>query len=510
MEQKIKQMEKNHFIADICKQLDKMSVEQKDAWILTRAELLSESEQQDFLLSLSGEKKITYMPAKAEIDEFCRKVKSGDISVEYETHYYEFDSDGRYMDDWAVHYNDPQDAFLFLDRAFRGCHDLIRLGEYELAGQILDKICRLEFQVTEAEDSEDFAEDSVFTILDARREDMLSMDEWEIAYDWIIALLSGEANNEGMEFAGKLVDIMGLELCKKVQVSDFCGHISEGLLGFIEEILESETEKICSDLEKITDKNRYWHENYALEKRKTRNQHLLLDIRRNCRQKENNTLEESGHVSVLQASWEQISELINILRYESCTDDQMEMDEISNICQALLRRNRFGEEAWKIRKNVLRDMAANRYYDHYGCYDLMRELAAKLYITDAETLEFADMLNEYGHYAREAADLYRQYGRRDQYIHYLETHLGKASREYAELIQCCCDDGNATKAREVAELGLKQCKDDLTELFIFLLRDARTSGDGERYKKFYASAKRRQKADIDRIEEALSKAEIYM
>lgn len=500
-------MEKDNFIEHIHNQLDKMSTKQKDEWILTRAKLLSEAEQQDFIMSLSGEKKITYMPTKVQIEDFCEKVKNGDISIEYETHYYEFDPDGRYMDDWEVQHNDPQGAFSFLDRAFRGCHDLMRLGEYDLAGQILDKLCRLEFQVIEAEDSEDSVEDSTFTIVDAQKEHMLSMDERKIAYDWIAALLLGETNSESMEFAGKLVDILGFELCKKVQVSDFGAYISDGLLNFIEEILERETETICSDLEKIADRSRYWQENHTLEKRKARNQHLLLDIRKNCRKRENNILEESRNVSVLQASWKQISELINILRYEPYIDDQPEIDEIWSICQALIKRNRFDEEEWKIRKNVLRDMVAHEYYDYYGCYDPMKELSVKLFITDAETLEFADILNEYDYYAREAADLYRQHGRMDRYIQYLETHLRKSSREYVELIQCYCDDGNETEAREIAEQGLKQCKDDLTELFIFLLKDAQNTGSEERYKKFYASAKRRQKADINRIEKALAKEE---
>lgn len=59
-------MEKATFIEHVCKQLEKMSEEQKDAWILSRAKLLSESEQQGFLMSLSGEKIITYMPARSE------------------------------------------------------------------------------------------------------------------------------------------------------------------------------------------------------------------------------------------------------------------------------------------------------------------------------------------------------------------------------------------------------------------------------------------------------------
>lgn len=75
-------------------------------------------------------------------------------------------------------------------------------------------------------------------------------------------------------------------------------------------------------------------------------------------------------------------------------------------------------------------MVSHSYYHDYGCYDPVKELADKLYITDAEMLEFAELLDECGSYPREAADLYRQYGRRDKYVQYLEMHLERSSREY--------------------------------------------------------------------------------
>ena len=72
-----------------------MSESEKDKWILTQAKLLEESKQEDFLMSLSSEKKIIYMPNQKEIEELCDKVESGEIYIEYETHYYEFDDNGR-------------------------------------------------------------------------------------------------------------------------------------------------------------------------------------------------------------------------------------------------------------------------------------------------------------------------------------------------------------------------------------------------------------------------------
>lgn len=113
------------FIKLVKKQLDKMSETEKDKWILTQAKLLEESKQEGFLMSLSGEKKIIYMPSQKEIEELCDKVEIGEIYLEYETHYFEFDDNGRYMDDWKVWHNDPLKAFSLLNRIFMGCNDLL-------------------------------------------------------------------------------------------------------------------------------------------------------------------------------------------------------------------------------------------------------------------------------------------------------------------------------------------------------------------------------------------------
>lgn len=496
-------MEYNEFIDFIYEKLHEISPEQKDTWILEQAKLTPESAYQDFILSLTGEKKIIYMPTEMEIEEFCKKVQNGEIYVEYETHYYEFNSEGRYVDNWEIWHNDPKSAFSFLDRAFRGCHDLLHLGEYGLARKILDQICCLEFQVVEAEDSEDFEDDSPFTVADAEREQKLSMSSYEIGYDWLEALLMDKGHDENLEFARKLLNVWQNELCRKLNPSDFDWLISEKLLDYMEKLLEEEIKGIDVRLRNFSDANRFLRERHALEKERARKQHLLLDIRKKCREQKVE-IDKQNEVSILKASWKQISELLHMLSYERYIDDQLEIDEVWNICQALIKRGRFEEEDWKLRKEILREMVTHDYYDCYGCYDPIRELAEKLYITNEETLEFADLLNECSLYARQAADIYRQYGRNDKYVQYLETHLNKSSKEYIELIQYYHDSGNEAGAREIAEQGLKQCKDDLTDLFVFLLKDAIVCEDKERYKKFYASAKRRKMVDIVRLNKALS------
>ena len=53
----------------------------------------------------------------------------------------------------------------------------------------------------------------------------------------------------------------------------------------------------------------------------------------------------------------------------------------------------------------------------------------------------------------------------------------------------------------MAEQGLEKCKNKLTDIFIYLLMDAKKNEDEGRYQKFYSSAKRRRGADIIRIDE---------
>lgn len=101
------------------------------------------------------------------------------------------------------------------------------MGEYELARKILDQICCLEFQVVEAENSEDFTDDSPFTVADAGRE--------------------------------------------------------QKLLDYMEKLLEEEIKEIDTRVRNISYDSQFWRERYALEKERARRQHLLLDIRRKCR-----------------------------------------------------------------------------------------------------------------------------------------------------------------------------------------------------------------------------------
>lgn len=102
------------YIQQITEQLNKMSEEQKNQWILSQAKLCEEIERQGFL----------------------------------------------------------QTRLAFW-------------GEYRTAADILDRVCRLEFEVMEAPDSDEYAEkeEGPFTLADAVKERMLSRQLAEIGLD---------------------------------------------------------------------------------------------------------------------------------------------------------------------------------------------------------------------------------------------------------------------------------------------------------------------------------------
>lgn len=494
------------FIKQVEEQLNRMSEAEKEEWILSQARLLEEREQQDFLMSLSGEKKIIYMPSQREIEEFCEKVKSGEIYLEYETHYYEFDDNGRYMDDWKVWHNDPLGAMPFLNRTFKGSHDLLILSEYRAVADILDRVCGLEFKVAEAVDSEDFEDDSPYTVADADKEGLLSVNIRDVGIDWVTSVIKMKDKWDSLELANLLLKIFNQPICRKINPSILIGEaIPEDLFSCMLNILNAEISRAEAMDSNMFSEVVYSHEKFMFEKSLRRKQEIALDIRLKCIEPVQKKSQQK--VSILASSWEQIKELIEQLRYERYIDDQWEIEEVWKICEYLIKRGKLEQEDWELRKNILNDIIKNDYYNNYSCYDPMFELSEKICSKPEEFLAFAGILDESGYYKKKAAYLYHQYGRDDKYVSYLEAHLEKESETCVALIKYYMEHNNFDGARQVAEQGLEKCKDDLTDIFIFLLTDAKKNKDEGRYKKFYSSAKRRRSVDIIQIDEALSRKE---
>ena len=278
----------NEFIQEINNQLAKMTELEKDEWIIRTAQLLNKDKQRDFLKSLSGEKFILHMPENVIIDEFCKQVNEGKIFVEYETHYYEFDDDGRYMDDWKVWYNDPHQAMDFIDNILRGCHDLNKLGEYEQTNKILGKICRLEFCIENAENSEDSSEDEdPFTLNKAYEQGMLHTNKTEVVYDWIYAFYMANIHLESKELAGKLIELFMLPLCEVLLPSNVCCRLEDKevhneMISLLETAIEEDTKAAQIEYER-----KYTWEIYYAKERLKRENKLIEDLKNMQKEKLN-------------------------------------------------------------------------------------------------------------------------------------------------------------------------------------------------------------------------------
>lgn len=510
--------EKKLFLKRVEQQLSEMSETQKDEWILIQARLLGDEEWEDFLKSLSGRKKILYMPETEEIEDFCRQVENGKIVLEYETHYYEFDDDGRYMDDWKTWYNDPDDVMPFLDRVFGGCHELLTLGEYASAAGILDRVCRLEFQVIEAEDSEDGPEEDTFSIVDAAQKGMLSMKRKEIGLDWLIAEMgcvsghtafghaaSGCAENENIrQTAKRLKEIMEHPMCDEINPEALPGKaISADIFSEMSAQLETEIVEGRAELDRRFHGQGYSREKFRAEDKLRRKRELVSNIRYRCMQSSPSQQLDSSLAGI----WEQVRDLADQMIYKRTSDGKWQAEEIGKLCKILLDQNSPEPEDWKRRKQVLSDMAAHDYYGSYGCYEPVFALSGKLCTKPEEYLEYAEILEKSSSSSNEkrAAYLYLQYGREDKYAAWLEQNLWKSGKRYSELIAYYEKHGRTDDARRIAEQCLKNCRDELTDTFIFLLKDAKKNNEEEKYQKLYASAKRRKGADLGRISRALSK-----
>lgn len=189
-------------------QLANMSEFEKDEWILSQAKLISEFRRTDFLLSLSGEKRVIDMPPFDEIVKFCQQVESGEVYFEYETHYYEFDNEGRYVDDWGVWYNDPFDIGAMIDNIMNGCRKLMCLEEYQNVFVILDKVFKLKFVIEEAEDSEDAPADEYLSLLNAKNEGLFCQSLSDAGVEWMKSYIKITEHQKDQKRAQKLIEML--------------------------------------------------------------------------------------------------------------------------------------------------------------------------------------------------------------------------------------------------------------------------------------------------------------
>lgn len=248
------------FYKKLQKQLKCMTEAEKDSWILSQAKILPTWKQEDFYKSICGTKKVINMPDRDEITEFIENVRNGDISVEYETHYVEFDDYGHYHDDWDYDFYDPNQAMSFISSVIKGCHDLIVLKEYEDAFQILDDIIGLKFTIIDHPDTEDTCQDEYMDLNMAIHEGILSIDRDDLLRDYTESCR--RSIKDSSTAAEKIVSALEMELFKSCK-TNVCNTITEK-----EPLLLEIKKKLKDDLDRyekeFTEKSKkdehYWGE----------------------------------------------------------------------------------------------------------------------------------------------------------------------------------------------------------------------------------------------------------
>ncbi|MCD7883834.1 MAG: hypothetical protein LUI87_09065 [Lachnospiraceae bacterium] len=496
-----KSEETQEFLNLVRERLSNMTQWQKDCWIMSQARLETADGYESFLKSLSGNPDSRCLPEDKEIEAFCEKVAEGEIYLEYNTWYEEFDSFGSYKDDWEVEYRDPFGIMNYLDEILSGCHDLIKLGSYWHAARTLEKICRLEFAIEEYEDSEDFDPDAnPFSLADVYRHHLLHTDQEQAAEDLIYAYYMSHKDQKNEGLAEKIADLLLLPLCRELLPGDVLKNEADpAFFQSLSMILEEKEQEIAKLLKK--EDPRYSLDAYDLKDRQEHVQKMLAQLQ--LLSKQEGSAEEEGK-RLLSGAWAQIGELLASLRYEPYIDDQWEISEIWDICEKLIKEHKCQAAPWSLRKKILSDIAENEYYDYYGCYDPMKDLVKELCLEPQENLEFADLLCQAnrGVCTKEAAELYHKYGAEKKYMKYLQEHLGKTNQEYINLMDCYEKQEAWDKVIETGELALDKCKEDMTDIFIRLIRAARKQGDVDGAESYFVKARRRRKIEISKVEEA--------
>ena len=177
---------------------------------------------------------------------------------------------------------------------------------------------------------------------------------------------------------------------------------------------------------------------------------------------------------------------------------------IWDICEDLIKSGSLENVLWDVRKRILTDIIEHAYYEEYSVYDPIHDLFQELSFTTEEKLWCADTIFKVGpsFIYEEGARIYKENGKPEKYYAYLESILAKDSELYRELVDHY-KESDPDKAKDIAELAMKKCTNDLTDIVIFLLTDAVKSHDDVAYNKLMKSAKLRRAINYDRVLKAM-------
>lgn len=117
----------------------------------------------------------------------------------------------------------------------------------------------------------------------------------------------------------------------------------------------------------------------------------------------------------LEEVWEEVGDLLHDLSREPYIDDQIEIDEIYEIIEDVIKREVYKDAPWEVRKKILKEIADHEYYDEYGVSDPMEDFMRALLKNDEEKTEIAGFMWNLSKYMRaDAALLYKEAGNEDR------------------------------------------------------------------------------------------------
>ncbi len=212
--------------------------------------------------------------------------------------------------------------------------------------------------------------------------------------------------------------------------------------------------------------------------------------------------------SMLKEAWEEIERMYQDLSRYRYIDDQVEIEEVWEISENLIKSGKLKDEDWEVRKKVLSHIIDGDYYDYYGCYDPMKDLSKALCITDQEKRNCADMMAMGSRFMQqEAAEIYKEIGEMDKAIKIKEKFLDYKIEPYVEVADYYLDK-DIDKSIELLEKAKKKSGwgEDRTQIYVGLAKAAILKNDKAMAGKVIRGAKTASYVDADRVISVLQDA----
>lgn len=202
----------------------------------------------------------------------------------------------------------------------------------------------------------------------------------------------------------------------------------------------------------------------------------------------------------LKEFWDEIQYEIDSLSHEAYIDDQVQIEVIWDLAEKVVGYLKKNEESWGLRFQILKEIVDNEYYDYYGVFDPMQDLIKALCKSDDEWLELAEYMEKSSPYmAKDAAEIFRDHGHIEKYVTYLEHNLGREKAPYLDLISYYHANKNDEKAAVIAREGLEKCKQDQTDILLFLIRYAQALENEDEVEKLILRGRRRRLVNTEKI-----------